>query len=115
VEWFWIIVAAGGTGFAAKWWRDRQVTRRTRAEELERVRRLASEDVTYLNNQLQQLDCEVGGQVLDEETRVAYQTALYSCESAQRTLAQISNTEEVRKVTELVGTGSTRSRVPRPT
>ncbi len=105
MEWFWIIVAAGGAGFAAKWWRDRQATRRTKSEELESVRRLAGEDAMYLHEQLQRLDREIGGQVLDEETRVAYQIALDSCESAQRTLGQISKAEEVSKVTETLAAG----------
>ena len=105
MEWFWIIAAAGGAGFAVKWWRDRQATRRTTAEELESVRRLAGEDVAYLHEQLQRLDREIGGQVLDEETRVAYRTALDSCESAQRTLEQISTAEEVSKVTEILAAG----------
>jgi len=105
VEWFWIIVAAGGAGFAAKWWRDRQATRRTTAEELEGVRRLAGEDITYLQEQLQRLDREIGGQVLDQETRVAHQTVLDSCESAQRTLEQVSNAEAISNVTETIATG----------
>ncbi len=66
---------------------------------------LAGEDVAYLHEQLQRLDREIGGQVLDEETRVAYQTALAACESAQRTLEQISNAEEVSKVTEILTAG----------
>ena len=105
MEWFWIIVAAGGAGFAVKWWRDRQATQNKKAEELEGVRRLAGEDVTYLAEQLQGLDREVGGHVLDEETRVAYQTALASCESAKRSLEKISDAEEVSKVTETLATG----------
>ena len=105
MEWFWIIAAAGGAGFAAKWWRDRQATPHTKAEELESVRRLAGEDVAYLHEQLQRLDREIGGQVLDEETQVAYRTALDSCESAKRTLEQISNAEEVSKVTEILAAG----------
>ena len=105
MEWLWIIVAAGGAGFAARWWRVRQTTRRTTAEELEGVRRLAGEDVAYFEEQLQRLDRELGGQDLDEETRVAHQTELYSCESAQRTLEQISNAEEVREVTETLASG----------
>lgn len=105
MEWFWIIVAAGGAGFAAKWWRDRQATRRTTAEQLEGVRRLAGEDITYLQEQLQRLDREIGGQVLDQETRVAHQTVLDSCESAQRTLEQVSNAEAISKVTETLATG----------
>ena len=105
MEWFWIIVAAGGAGFAAKWWRDRQATLRTTAEELEGVRHLAGEDITYLQEQLQRLDREIGGQVLDRETRVAHQTVLDSCESAQRTLEQVSNAEAISNVTETVATG----------
>src|SRR3954471_24569046 len=105
MEWFWILAAAGGAGFAVKWWRDRQATRRTQAEELEGVHRLAGEDVTHLHERLQRLDLEIGGQVLDEETRVAYRTALDSCESAQRTLGHISNAEEVSKVTEILAAG----------
>ena len=105
MEWFWIIAAAGGAGVAVKWWRDRQATRRTKAEELTGVRRLAGEDVAYLHKQLQRLDREIGGQVLDEETRVAYRTALDSFEAAQRTLEQISNAEDVSKVTEILAAG----------
>jgi uncharacterized membrane protein YgcG len=105
VEWFWIIAATGGAGFAVKWWRDRQATRHTKAEELKSVHCLAGEDVAYLHEQLQRLDREIGGQVLDEETRVAYQTALVACESAQRTLDQISTAEEVSKVTEILAPG----------
>ena len=106
MEWFWFIVAAaGGAGFAARWWRDTQATRRTTAEELEGVRDLVGEDITYLQEQLQRLDREIGGQVLDQETRVAHQTVLDSCESAQRTLEQVSNAEEVREVTETLATG----------
>ena len=105
MEWFWIIAATGGSGFVVKWWRDRQDTRRNKAEELEGVRRLAGEDARYLHEQLHRLDREIGGQVLDAETRVAYRTALDSCESAQRTLDQISNAEEVSKVTEILAAG----------
>jgi len=105
VEWFWIIAATGGSGFVVKWWRDRQDTRRRKAEELEGVRRLAGEDATYLHEQLQRLDRERAGPVLDEETRVAYQTALDSYESAQRTLEHISKAEEVSKVTETLAAG----------
>jgi len=105
MEWFWIIAAAGGAGFAVKWWRSRQAAGRRKAEELEGVRRLAGEDATYLREQLQRLDREIGGQVLDQETRVAHQTVLDSCESAQRTLEQVSNAEAISKVTETLAAG----------
>jgi len=105
VEWFWIIATAGGAWFAVKWWRNRQATRRSKAEELESVHRLAGEDVAYLHEQLQRLDREIGGQVLEEETRAAYRTALESSESAQHTLEQISDAEEVNKVTEILAAG----------
>ena len=55
MEWFWIIVAAGSAGAAARWWRARYVARRGRAEDLERVRRLTMEDVTHLGEQVQRL------------------------------------------------------------
>ena len=64
MEWFWIIAATGGSGFVVKWWRDRQDTRRRKAEELEGVRRLAGEDARYLHEQLHRLDREIGGRSL---------------------------------------------------
>jgi hypothetical protein len=76
-----------------------------KAEELESVRRLAGEDVAYLDEQLQRLDREAGGADLNRETRVAHQTALESCESAQRSLEQINTAEQVSKVTETLATG----------
>lgn len=105
MEWLLILLVAGGGGFAARRWRDRQEFRRAHDEELEGVRRLADEDVTHLGEQLQRLDGEVGGHVLDEETRVAYQTALDSYESAQRSVPRIRTADEISKITDTLCAG----------
>ena len=105
VEWIWIIVAAGIAGFVARWWRAQNSTRRARSEELDGVRRLAEEDVTYLGDQIRRLAPEVEGQVLDEDTRDCHRTAVDSYESAQRDVSQIHNVDDISKVTDNVSTG----------
>ena len=105
MEWLLVIVAAGGAGFTVQWLRARRASRHAQAEELEGVRRLAAEDVTYLGEQLARLDREVGGQVLDAETRVAHRTALECYESAQRDVSRIADAEEVGRLTDTVATG----------
>ncbi len=105
MEWLLLAVVVGGGGWAAKKWKDTQETRRTQAEELEGVRRLADEDVTFLGEQLQRLDGEVAGHELDEATRVEYQVALDAYESAQRTVPRIKSVEEISKVTDTLSSG----------
>ena len=105
MEWLLVLLVAGGGGFVAQRWRRQQDARHTRDEELEGVRRLADEDVTYLGEQLQRLDREVHGHDLDEETRVAYQAALDAYESAQRAVPRIRRAEEVSTVTDTLSSG----------
>ena len=105
MEWIWIIVAAGIAGFVARWWRAQNSTRRARSEELDGVRRLAEEDVTYLGDQIRRLASEVEGQVLDEDTRDCHRTAVDSYESAQRDVSQIRKVDDISKVTDNVSTG----------
>lgn len=105
MEWFIIIVAAGAAGIAAKGWRKRVATRRTQDEELEAVRRLADEDVTEFGEQLRRLDREAVGRILDEDVRVAHQTAHDCYTSAQRVVSRVTIAEDVSKVTETVATG----------
>jgi hypothetical protein len=88
-----------------KRWRARSALRRTAQEELDGVRRLADEDVTILGEQLQRLDAEVGGRVLDEPTRIDYQVALDSYEAAQRAVRRIGTADEVSKITDTLSTG----------
>jgi len=91
--------------WGAKKWRDRLELRRTLAEELESVRRLADEDVTYLGEQLQRLDREVAGHVLDENARFVYQNALDSYESAKRAVPRIKSADEISKITDTLSSG----------
>ncbi len=105
MEWLLLALVVGGGGWGAKKWRDRQELRRTQEEELEGVRRLADEDVTYLGEQLQRLDGEVSGHVLDEATRVEYQVALDAYESAQRAVPRITSANEISKITDTLSSG----------
>jgi hypothetical protein len=106
MEWLLLaLVVGGGGGWGAKKWRARQAHRRTQAEELEGVRRLADEDVTYLGEQLQRLDRQVGDHELDEDTRVDYQKALDSYESAQRAVPRIKSPDEISKIVDTLSSG----------
>jgi hypothetical protein len=105
MEWLLILLVAGGGAFAAKRWRDTAQRRRSTNEELEGVRRLADEDVTFFGEQLQGLGREVEGRELDEETRADYQAALDSYESAKRTVPDIRKADEISKITDTLSTG----------
>jgi len=105
MEWLLIILVAGGGGFAARRWRARAESLSAAREQLEGVRRLADEDVTFLGEQLQRLDREVEGHRLDEQSRVDYQTALDSYEAAQRAVAEIRTADEISKVTDILSSG----------
>jgi len=105
MEWVLIALVAGGGGVMAKRWRQRVVLRREAQEVLEGVRQLANEDVTLLGEQLQRLDREVEGRELDEATRVDYQSALDSYESAQRTVSRIQSADEISKITDTLSSG----------
>ena len=105
MEWVLIALVAGGGGFMAKRWRQRVVLRREEQKELDGVRQLANEDVTLLGEQLQRLDRQVEGRELDEPTRVDYQTALDSYESAQRTVPRIRSADEISKITDTLSSG----------
>ncbi len=105
MEWLLVALLAGGGGFAAKRWRERVALNRDNQEELHGVQRLADEDVTILGEQLQRLDGEVAGRQMDEPTRVDYQTALDSYESAQRAVPRIRSAAEISKITDTLATG----------
>ena len=105
MEWFLIALVAGGAGFMAKRWKERVALRNEEREELEGVRRLADEDVTLLGEQLQRLDRDVEGRELDEPTRVDYQVALDSYESAQRAVPRIRRSDEISTITDTLSSG----------
>ena len=105
MEWLLLVLVAGGGGWGARRWRGRQELRCTQAAELEGVRRLADEDVTYLGEQLQRLDREVAGHDLDEATRVEYQQALDAYEHAQRSVPRITSASEISEITDTLSSG----------
>jgi hypothetical protein len=105
MEWLLVVLVAGAGGLATKRWRDRKAVRRAQQEELDGVKRLADEDVTLLGEQLQHLDRDVAGHDLDEDTRIVYQTALDSYESAQRAVPRIRSVQEISKVTDTLSAG----------
>lgn len=105
MEWLLILLVAGGGGFAAKRWRDLAQRRQSERDELEGVRRLADEDVTIFGEQLQRLGHEVEERELDELTRVDYQTALDSYESAKRAVPHLAKADEISQVTDTLSTG----------
>jgi hypothetical protein len=67
-----VVVPAGRRGRRSrrKRWRSRSARRSEELAELEGIRQLADEDVTFLGEQLQRLDEEVRGRELDTATRV---------------------------------------------
>jgi hypothetical protein len=106
MEWFLLAaLATGGSGYLARRWRANTARRRGEQAELENVRHLAEEDVTLLGEELQRLDRELEGRALDEATRVDYQTALDSYESAQRTVLRIHGAEEISTITDTLSSG----------
>jgi hypothetical protein len=102
MEWFLIVVAAGGAGLALRSWRGRQQSRRARTEELEVVRRLTGEDVEYLG---ELIDAMVGVPDLDEEARDAYRVAVESFESAREKVSQIASVEPISAITQTLSNG----------
>jgi hypothetical protein len=105
MEWLALVLLVGGGGWTARRWKNRRDEAQTRQRELGDIQRLADEDVTFLGEQLQRLDAEVGGRPMDEATRVDYQTALDAYESAQRAVPRIRAAEEISKITDTLSAG----------
>ncbi len=106
MTWVLIVLAVvGGGGYVAKRWRERTAERRDEQEDLENVKRFAAEDVAVLGEQLQRLDRQVEGRELDEPSRIDYQAALDSYESAGRAVAQIRKSDEISTITDSLSSG----------
>lgn len=73
--------------------------------ELEPVKRLASEDVTALGVELQDLDIDMAGRALDAGANSDYQRALDAYESAKLAADHLARPEDVRHVTEILEDG----------
>jgi hypothetical protein len=101
-----LVVLAVGAGVV---WlvvrRNKQKALERKAAELEPVKKLAFEDVTALGEQLQALDLELTGRVLDDGERADYQRALDSYESAKTAADAMTEPDHVRHVTEILEDG----------
>ena len=104
MEWLLLLVVGGG-GLAAKRWRSRRALRSRELAELEGIRHLADEDVTFLGEELQRLDEEVKGHELDTATRVDYQAALDAYEAAQRAVPRIRRADDVSTIIDTLSSG----------
>jgi hypothetical protein len=104
---WWLLAALGGGGvaLAGRYLWDRRAARRGDAEELERIRRLADEDVTLLGEELRRLDSQVAGRPLDPDGQADYQVALDAYEAAQRAVKGIRTAEGISTVTDTLATG----------
>jgi uncharacterized membrane protein YgcG len=105
MEWLLLLLVAGGGGLAARHVLGRRSQHRDEAEELDGIRQLAHEDVTYLGEELQRLDAEVQGHPLDADAQVDYQAALDAYEAARREVPRIRKAEDVRTVTDTLSAG----------
>lgn len=76
-----------------------------RRSELEPVLRLASEDVTALGVELQELDAEVAGRELDAGARADYSRALDAYDAAKTAADRIAAPDDVRGLTTILEDG----------
>ncbi|HEY5832666.1 hypothetical protein [Streptomyces sp.] len=105
MEWLLLLLVAGGGGLAARQMLGRRSHHREEVEELDGIRQLADEDVTYLGEQLQRLDAQVAGQPLGADAQLDYQAALDAYETARREVPRIRKAEDVSTVTTTLSAG----------
>ncbi len=88
---------------------ERRQLESQRAEQLEtrlaQVKQTADEDITVFGEELQRLDLEVTGNVLDETTRADYQRALDAYEAAKSSIDMVSTPEDIKNVTAILEDG----------
>ncbi|MGH3331906.1 MAG: hypothetical protein ACRDPJ_11460, partial [Nocardioidaceae bacterium] len=85
--------------------RQRKELEAHQARELEKVRKVADEDVTRFGEELQRLDTEMLVTPLDEPMRQDYQRALDSYEDAKQTLVEVDRPDDVKHVTQALEDG----------
>jgi len=75
------------------------------SEQMDAVRRTLDEDITVLGEELQRLDTDVAGTVLDEGARSDYQRALDAYEAAKESAERIRVPDDSRHVVEILDDG----------
>jgi hypothetical protein len=105
MEWFWIVVAAGGAGFTVTWWRAREQARRAAIAEFEAVQRLAGEDVDHLGEQVRRVGENIAASARTDETLDAYRSAVDAYELAKVSLSRLTDVGGVEDVTAAIAAG----------
>lgn len=72
---------------------------------MEPVKKLTYEDITALGEELQKLDLDMTGRVLDDGARADYQRALDAYENAKQAAEAMAKPDDVRNVTAIVEDG----------
>ncbi len=85
--------------------RQQRAVEQRRGDELDKVKKVADEDVTRFGEELQRLDTDLLTDTIDEPTRQDYQRALDSYEAAKEALSRVARSEEIRHVTEALEDG----------
>jgi hypothetical protein len=85
--------------------REKQALEQRRAADLDAVRRVADEDVTRFGEELQLLDTEMLTARLDPAARQDYQRALDSYEAAKDALDRVTESDQIRHVTQALEDG----------
>lgn len=98
----WLLAALGGGGLvlAGRYLWVRRGSRRLDRAELEQIRVLADDDVTFLGEELRRLGERVEGRDLDAEARRDYQQALDAYQSAQRSVRELKSAEDIGTITD---------------
>jgi hypothetical protein len=105
VEWL-VVLLSGGAGTFAVWRvRGMRWERLRRAEELDRARRIAEEDVTVFGEQLSRLGADVGARELDAATRDTYQLALDAYERGKWDAPRLRGPDEISALVDTLGRG----------
>lgn len=105
MELFLLLMLGAGAAVAVSSVRARRQQAELASVELAKVKAITEEDVTRFGEELQRLDVDVTGRVLDEATRQDYQRALDAYEGAKSALDAVQVPAEVRGVTEALEDG----------
>lgn len=99
-----LLIVIGIVAFVSNKHGEKQ-RRQVEADELEKVKKFAAEDVTQFGEELQRLDVDVAGRDLDEPTRQDYQRALDEYDAAKEALEAADKPDDIKNITTILGDG----------